>query len=274
MLKLCKVAMSICLNTPLFVFMSTISNQPSAHAWMKFCNKKDVAVQVAYSRAQNYQPGNDELYSSDSDGVDTYVVNGWYPVNPGSCVTVSDKSASRDAAAGQQGYFKVTHYYYARTANGNTSSGEENFCIKDASQFEAKVFKMIDSFGKFKCSEGSYPVLFTKISTTKNNYILTLSGTSNPPDLASCKQGYVWREADANDRVCVTPQVRTQTRNENAAAASRREPNGGPYGPDTCKQGYVWREATPTDRVCVTPQVRSQAAEDNQRAIDRRVPKG
>jgi hypothetical protein len=61
---------------------------------------------------------------------------------------------------------------------------------------------------------------------------------------------------------------------ENGAADSRREPNGGPYGPDTCKQGYVWREAIPNDRVCVTPEARSQAAEDNQRGTERRVPKG
>jgi hypothetical protein len=95
-----------------------------------------------------------------------------------------------------------------------------------------------------------------------------------PKSVNPCKRGYVLRAATATDRVCVTPQVRAQTRSENAAAASRREPNGGPYGPDTCKQGYVWREATPDDHVCVTPQVRSQAAEDNQRSTERRVPKG
>jgi hypothetical protein len=99
-------------------------------------------------------------------------------------------------------------------------------------------------------------------------------GREEPKSLNPCKRGYVFRAATATDRVCVTPQIRTQTRRDNAAAASRREPNGGPYGPDTCKQGYVWREATLDDRVCVTPQTRSQAAEDNQRGIDRLVPKG
>jgi hypothetical protein len=91
-------------------------------------------------------------------------------------------------------------------------------------------------------------------------------------DPTTCKQGYVWREAQPNDRVCVTPAVRTQTRNENNRAADRREPNGGAYGPDTCKQGYVWREATSTDHVCVSPRVRAQAAKDNKRAGERRVP--
>jgi hypothetical protein len=87
----------------------------------------------------------------------------------------------------------------------------------------------------------------------------------------TCKQGYVWREADATDRVCVTPAVRTQTRNENSLAAQRREPNGGAYGPNTCKQGFVWREAVANDVVCVPPAVRTQAAEDNKQAGERRV---
>jgi Domain of unknown function (DUF4360) len=68
----------------------------------------------------------------------------------------------------------------------------------------------------------------------------------------------------------VTPAVRTQTRNENDLAASRREPNGGVYGLNTCKQGFVWREATASDPVCVKPEVRTQAAEDNRQAQERR----
>lgn len=271
MLKLCKVAMSVCLTTPLLVFISTIGNQPSAHAWMKFCNKKDVAVEIAYSRKRDYVAGGDELTSEDSHPVYTYAVKGWYTVNPGACVTVSDLSATRDAAPGQKGYFSINHYYHARTANRNTSSGKDTLCIKDGSQFETKT-TVYES--KVKCLAGFYPVPFTKISTNKNNYVLNFTGTSSAVTPPACKQGYVFREAGANDRVCVTPQVRAQTRMENGAAESRREPNGGPYGPDTCKQGYVWREAIPNDRVCVTPEGRSQAAEDNQRSTDRRVPKG
>jgi Family of unknown function (DUF6006) len=90
--------------------------------------------------------------------------------------------------------------------------------------------------------------------------------------LDRCKQGYVWREAQPTDRVCVTPAVRTQTRDQNNSAADRREPNGGAYGPNTCKQGFVWREATKNDPVCVIPAVRDQAAEDNRQAEARRVP--
>lgn len=79
----------------------------------------------------------------------------------------------------------------------------------------------------------------------------------------TCIQGFVWREAVPNDHVCVTPQVRQQTASDNGQAASRRSPNGGPFGPDTCRAGFVWREAFAGDHVCVAAQTRSRAAQDN-----------
>jgi hypothetical protein len=91
--------------------------------------------------------------------------------------------------------------------------------------------------------------------------VISLPPAAADPD--TCAQGYVWREADAKDHVCVTPDVRSRTAQENQLAASRRDPNGGPYGPDTCLQGYVWREAYPDDHVCVTPDIRTDAANDN-----------
>ena len=85
----------------------------------------------------------------------------------------------------------------------------------------------------------------------------------------TCLEGWVWREAFANDYVCVTPATRSQTAIDNKLAASRVNPNGGPYGSKTCLNGYVWREASPTDYVCVTPATRAQAAEDNSQAANR-----
>jgi len=85
----------------------------------------------------------------------------------------------------------------------------------------------------------------------------------------TCAQGFVWREANPSDHVCVTPQVRDQTRDDNAQAAVRRSPNGGPYGPDTCVQPFVWREAFLGDHICVTPETRTQAMRDNNAARDR-----
>jgi Fibronectin type III domain len=85
-----------------------------------------------------------------------------------------------------------------------------------------------------------------------------------------CVQGFVWREAGAQDFVCVTPNVRSQAAYDNSQASVRRDP-AGPYGPDTCVQGFVWREAFSNDQVCVTPQTRSEAAADNSQAVYRVV---
>ncbi|MFB6945751.1 MULTISPECIES: hypothetical protein [unclassified Streptomyces] len=106
-----------------------------------------------------------------------------------------------------------------------------------------------------------------------------LTGTqASAADLLSgpytCVNGYVWREAVPSDLVCVTPQIRSQTATENSLAASRRMPNGGPYGPDTCLAGYVWRETTPADHVCVPPASRDQARADNANAPWRLVDPG
>jgi hypothetical protein len=87
-----------------------------------------------------------------------------------------------------------------------------------------------------------------------------------------CIMGYVWRGANANDKVCVTPAIRSQTSDENARAGQRRSPTGGAYGPDTCRQGFVWREAFAGDRVCVPPTSREQARRDNAQAANRKNP--
>ncbi|QVI24183.1 hypothetical protein KHQ06_16245 [Nocardia tengchongensis] len=75
------------------------------------------------------------------------------------------------------------------------------------------------------------------------------AGGDYGPD--TCQEGYVWREANAADHVCVSPGTRDQARADNAAAASRRA-GGGAYGPNTCVNGFVWREAYTGDVVCVT----------------------
>jgi hypothetical protein len=79
----------------------------------------------------------------------------------------------------------------------------------------------------------------------------------------TCIKGFVWRGAVPNDHVCVLPQVHQQTIADNAQAAARRSPTGGPFGRDTCRSGFVWRDAFSSDHVCVTLQARAQAAQDN-----------
>jgi hypothetical protein len=98
----------------------------------------------------------------------------------------------------------------------------------------------------------------------------TVAITSQMPD--RCLQGYVWREANVSDHVCVVGAVRTETAQENSLAASHRSPTGGAYGADTCLQGYVWREAYAGDHVCVTATSRTRAAADNADAVNRNNP--
>lgn len=90
-----------------------------------------------------------------------------------------------------------------------------------------------------------------------------------PP--APCLMGYVWRQAVAGDYVCVTPATRAQAAADNAAAASRVNPQGGPWGPNTCYYGWVWRGVTSTDYVCVTPDTRAQVQADNAQAANREL---
>ena len=78
----------------------------------------------------------------------------------------------------------------------------------------------------------------------------------------TCIQGLVWREARPGDTVCVRPEDRARTAQENATAADRVDPNGA-YGPQSCKQGFVWREAFDGDTVCVTPDTRRENLEWN-----------
>jgi hypothetical protein len=77
------------------------------------------------------------------------------------------------------------------------------------------------------------------------------------PHPATCKSGYVWRVARADDLVCVTPQSRARIALENRTAGERTLPGG------RCKSGFVWREAFYGDGVCVTPQIRALVREEN-----------
>lgn len=83
------------------------------------------------------------------------------------------------------------------------------------------------------------------------------------PAAAACNPGYVWRDAQDGDGVCVTPDDRAEAKAQNANAANNRRVGGGAYGPNTCRDGYVWREAFAGDVVCVTPHEREKARQQN-----------
>ena len=83
------------------------------------------------------------------------------------------------------------------------------------------------------------------------------------PADSGCPNDLVPRDARPGDQVCVTKEVAAEIAQENANAASLREPKGGAYGPNTCKSGYVWREAFDGDAVCVVPQRRQETWSEN-----------
>lgn len=77
---------------------------------------------------------------------------------------------------------------------------------------------------------------------------------------ATCKTGYVWREARPSDLVCVAPESRALIATENQNAAQGVQPGAAPY----CRSGLVWREAFSGDTVCVSPLRRDQVRQENQ----------
>ncbi len=189
-------------------------------------------------------------------------------------IPVCDEACTYEGNAAQSGDKVIfrwegqnADFYHVRYKSG----GEEKQVKNTSRSFTLKNVKPNRTY-RLKVQACKSRILASSKCSPWEEISFTTRGTANAADSATCKQGYVWREALPFDRVCVTPQVRAQAQLDNAAAASRREPNGGPYGPDTCKQGYVWRETTPDDTVCVTPQVRAQAADENKRAGERRVP--
>lgn len=103
-----------------------------------------------------------------------------------------------------------------------------------------------------------------------NTKVLQQAANPNTKSMSNqCLQGFVWRVANPNDLVCVTPESRSRVAQENATAASRVNPQGA-YGPNTCIAGYVWREAFQGDLVCVTPQVRTLVRQENELAANRK----
>ncbi|MGI5490918.1 hypothetical protein [Microtetraspora malaysiensis] len=95
------------------------------------------------------------------------------------------------------------------------------------------------------------------------------SAATPDPGPETCLQGYVWREARTSDLVCVTPEVRTRTAQENRTKAARW--TDGAYGPHTCLTGFVWREAFTGDDVCVPREIRDETLDANRTSSDRKV---
>jgi predicted small secreted protein len=150
-------------------------------------------------------------------------------------------------------------FYQVRWSRPGLDEQQFSTSSQGSINFTNAHFRTIYSFKLQGCNNGIFGSSCTTWSPT-----VTVA-TYYPGD---CHIGYVWREAAANDYVCVTPATRSQAASDNSQRSFRINPYG-PYGPDTCIQGYVWREAFAGDHVCVTPNVRAQAAYDNSQASTR-----
>jgi len=137
-------------------------------------------------------------------------------------------------------------------------NGTAPFCNGSCSPGETQTNPPPGSYSGSTCWTGSKVYCCSSAVSRIGQPLIGARDCSFGPD--TCIKGFVWREAVSNDHICVTPQVRKQTRYDNTQAAARRSPTG---GSDTCISGFVWREAFPGDHVCVTPQTRAQTAQDN-----------
>jgi len=81
-----------------------------------------------------------------------------------------------------------------------------------------------------------------------------------------CRSGFVWREANAMDKVCVTPASRELIARENGRPDAHRAPRRGAI----CASGFVWREAFGGDTACVSPARRDAVRDENRLATHRR----
>jgi hypothetical protein len=97
-------------------------------------------------------------------------------------------------------------------------------------------------------------------------WLLALGG--DPPPVApaagdaSCRLGFVPRQARPDDQVCVGRLSAQRVALENGLAASRRDPLA-PPGSATCRQGLVWRQAFDGDTTCVSLRSRKTVLEEN-----------
>jgi hypothetical protein len=152
-------------------------------------------------------------------------------------------------SAGIPGDAVLIHEVKRVNGNGDDTPSQIVWLQRDLSRADKAPTRTLSAHG----------VQITVLSTSGNQAVVRVRS-----EMAQrCLQGFVWREANAQDHVCVPPAERTDTRAENQLAASRRQPGGGPFGPDTCRQGFVWREAFPGDHVCVPPASRTRATSSN-----------
>ncbi len=126
-----------------------------------------------------------------------------------------------------------------------------------------------------RAGEQTTTLYYTMSTWNPYQVVLMKSTLATPSPLPygpdTCKAGFIWREAEPIDHVCVTAAEYSTAALENSQADAHRASNGGAYGLDTCAEGYVWRNAFVNDHVCVTSAARQEAANENALGPSRRA---
>lgn len=141
-------------------------------------------------------------------------------------------------------------------------------CLANASTTPSEPQLPVKKLGKKKIPQMPLPGYDAKLPGGAESAILTPQDPA--VNDATCKSGFVWREARPEDLVCVTPKARSRTAKENKRAAKFVDPDGA-YGPNSCIEGFVWREAFEGDTTCVPPEIRDVVREENDLGPSRRV---
>lgn len=173
---------------------------------------------------------------------------------------------SRQTGVARQRFQAVDsqHVFFVGT-DGNLHYKEGPFDLPGASADKsADTSKLVDhdvlTFAAFSRSD--------VLKLTRNGALLDETAPFDVASDGSCAKGYVWRNANSKDHVCVTLSAQQEAAADNAAGPSHALQLSF-VKPDTCISGYVWRQANDIDHVCVLPDVRSQTAEDNKNGPSR-----
>ncbi|MGW1343049.1 Ig-like domain-containing protein [Kribbella sp. NPDC002412] len=103
-------------------------------------------------------------------------------------------------------------------------------------------------------------VLVVRLNPGNVERRVTITGNATGSETGACLTGYLFRRATPDDTVCVTPDERALTQQQNSAhIRGHLATTDG-----TCVDGYVWREAVSGDHICVTPEERTAAQRLNE----------
>ncbi|KAF8073059.1 hypothetical protein HT031_000720 [Scenedesmus sp. PABB004] len=161
-------------------------------------------------------------------------------------------------------------------------------CVDPAERAANRAANAAPNFDGTRCTQGTYPrlacgALDARVCVSKAAKARVSADNAAAPgrvnNLAAatygpntCKPGFVWRQADAFDYVCVLPESRAAVWQANSNRWLSFDPAATPkseYGEFMCRVGLVWRGAFFYDLTCVDASVRTAVTEENSKSEER-----